>query len=108
METVGHNKIAHQHRVDADRRLPRDVHAGRLRDGRDRILSRQERRAHDEHELHGLPARHVRLLGVRLALQMGGVGGVAALGGGTAVSITSSRSRSSATAWDSSALKGFS
>ena len=30
--------------LGADRRLPRDVHAGRLRDGRDRLRARQERR----------------------------------------------------------------
>ena len=56
----------HQLRVDAARRLPRDVHAGGLRDGGDRLHAREERRAHDVDELHDLPDRHARVLDLRL------------------------------------------
>ena len=51
-----------QLRVGAGRRLPRHLHAGRLRAGRDGPDPREERRAHDVDELRGLRARHVRLL----------------------------------------------
>ena len=46
--------------------LPRHVHAGRLRAGRDRADAGQERRPHDGDELHGLRHRHARLLDLRL------------------------------------------
>ena len=45
-----------QLRLDAGRRLPGHVHAGRLRAGRDRPHPRQERRAHHVDELHGVRA----------------------------------------------------
>jgi len=56
--------------VDADRGLPGHVHAGRLRAGRDRARPRQERCPHDVDELHGLRARHVRVLRVRLRVHV--------------------------------------
>ena len=70
-----------QHRVDAARGLPRHVHAGGLRAGRDGPDPRQERRPHDGDELPRLRDRHARLLGLGFALQMGGVGALAAFGG---------------------------
>ena len=51
-----------QLRVDAGRRLPRHVHAGRLRHRRDRPVPRQERQSHHDDELHGVRRRHARLL----------------------------------------------
>ena len=55
-----------EHRLDAGDRLPGDVHAGRVRAGRDRADAREERRPHDGDELPGLLDRHPRLLGDRL------------------------------------------
>ena len=59
-----------QLRLGAGRRLPRHLHAGRLRARRDRPHPRQERRAHHVDELHRLRARHVRLLRVRLRVHV--------------------------------------
>ena len=56
----------HQLRVDSRRRVPRDVHAGRVRDGGDRLHAGKKRRAHDHHELHGLRHRDAGLLGGRI------------------------------------------
>ena len=57
-----------QHRLDARHRLPRHVHAGRLRARRDRLLPQEERRARHDDELHDLRDRRHRLLdgGLRL------------------------------------------
>ncbi len=55
-----------QPRMGADRGLPCDVHAGRLRDARDRLHPRQERGQHDGDELHHLSDRHRRILAHRL------------------------------------------
>ena len=49
---------------------PRDLHAGRLRPGRDRLLPGQARRPRGEHELRHLRARLRRLLPRRLRLHV--------------------------------------
>src|ERR1022692_4063625 len=65
-------------------RVSRDVHAARLRDGRDRIFAHQERRAHDGDEPLNLPARGRGVLAGGYAFAMGGVAGWAPLGPTTA------------------------
>ena len=63
METVGHNKISINFVWMLHHRLPGHVHADRVRDGRDRLHPREERRPHHLDELHGLPHRDVRATG---------------------------------------------
>ena len=57
--------------LGADRRVSRDVHAGRLRDGRDRLRARQERRPRHGDEHGRLSGRRARLLAHRLRVHDG-------------------------------------
>jgi Amt family ammonium transporter len=66
METVGHNKIAINFVWTLLAGFLVIVHAGRFRDGRDRLYQSEERRSYDEHELHDLPDRHARVLDLRI------------------------------------------
>ena len=63
--------VLDQLRVGAGRRLPRHVHAGRVHARGDRPLPREERGAHVGDELHDLPARLLRVLGLRLRDRLG-------------------------------------
>ncbi len=63
----GPEQDRHQLRLDADRRLPGDVHAGRVRDGGNGAVPRQERQPHHDDELHGVRRRHAGLLADRLS-----------------------------------------
>ena len=63
--------VLDQHGLGAGHRLPGHVHAGRLHVRRDRAVPREERRAHHGDELHDLPARLPRLLGLRLRARLG-------------------------------------
>ena len=63
-DSVGHVRIAHQFRLDAEHRLPRALHAGRLRAAHVRPRAQEERRASDDAELRGVRVRVPRLLRV--------------------------------------------
>ena len=60
-----------QLRLDACHWLPRNVHAGGLRAGRDRTVPRKERQSHHDDELHGVWIRAVCLLGDGLRVAAG-------------------------------------
>src|SRR6266702_3259993 len=59
----GRQHCFHHLRLDTGRRVSRDVHAGRVRAGRDRLYAREERGAHHDDELHGVRYRDACLLG---------------------------------------------
>src|ERR1041384_4628926 len=59
----GRQHRCHPLRLDTGRRVSRDVHAGGLRAGRDRLYAREERGAHHDNELHGVRHRDACLLG---------------------------------------------
>ncbi len=63
---VGQNKIAINFMWTLICRLPRHVHAGRLRDRRDGPDPGEEREPHHDDELHGVRRRHAGLLADRL------------------------------------------
>ena len=72
-----HGRTLAQPRVGPRLRVPRDVHAARVRDGRDGVHPLEERRSHDGDELRHLPDRHRGVLARRVRHRDGRRRGVA-------------------------------